>query len=67
MQLKNYEILKDLLEEFQQELSEVEDQIEQNKQHIRVADVYLSSYINLESEDHKVFSPRDNSSQMDKT
>lgn len=65
MQLKNYKILKDLLEEFQQELSEVEDQIEQNKQHIKVAEVYLSSYINAESDDHKVFSPRDNSSKAD--
>lgn len=65
MQLKDYEILKNLLEEFQQELSEVEDQIEQNKQHIKVAEVYLSSYINSVSDDHKFFSPRDNSSRTD--
>lgn len=65
MRLKDYEILKELLEEFQQELSEVEDQIEQNRQHIKVAEVYLSAYINSESDDYKVFSPRDNSSRID--
>lgn len=64
MRLKDYEILKDLLEEFQRELSDIENRIEHNKQHINVAEVYLSSYFNSESDDHKVFSPRDNSLQM---
>lgn len=65
MRLKDYEILSDLLEELQQELSDVEDQIQVNEQGIKAAEVYVASYADLESEDRRVFSPRDNFSQTE--
>lgn len=62
MQLKDYEILKELLDEFQQELSEVDDRLQKNEQEMKVAEVYLASYVDSKSEDQKIFSPREDSS-----
>lgn len=62
MQLKDYEILKELLDEFQQELSEVDDRLQKNEQEMKVAEVYLASCVDSKSEDQKIFSPREDSS-----
>jgi len=56
--LENYQILDELLEEFRQEKTEIDMEIEYNDRYIKRADVVLKEFKNLESEDYKVFSPR---------
>ena len=57
MIIHSYNILKNLLEEMQQELQELDKQIEFNVLCIREADIYVKGFQDAESEDFKVFSP----------
>lgn len=54
----DYDILKNLLNDFQLELNDLDDQIEYNRRCIKEADTYIKSFLNTESEDFKIFSPR---------
>lgn len=55
----NYQILKDMLDDFNQEYMKLQEQINNNMLEIKEADYYEQSFLQKEDLDYKVFSPRD--------
>lgn len=58
MYIDDYNTLMELLKDFRSELSELKTQLEYNDRCIREADAYVSSFLDSEPEDFKIFSPR---------
>ena len=58
MMLDDYNSLNEIWIELSQEVTELETQIQYNLRCIREAEAYLNTYLNSETEDYKVFSPR---------
>lgn len=58
MNIDDYNALNDMLRDFRSELNELSIQLQYNRRCIKEADVYAKSFIDSESEDFKVFSPR---------
>ena len=60
MNLDNYNILKGIVKELRRELTELENEIQYNLRCMKEADIYVHSFLDEESADFKVFSPRNN-------
>lgn len=58
MILDNYNILNEILRELRQEMSDLEERLQYNLRCIKEAETYAKSFIESESDDYKVFSPR---------
>ncbi len=58
MNTQNYELLKDMLNEYRLELCDIESQIKNNSLKIQETDYYVASMLQEETEDFKIFSPR---------
>lgn len=58
MNLTNYEMLAELLQEFQQENNALQRQIDEKLIKIQEADCYIQSILNKDDVDFKIFSPR---------
>lgn len=58
MILDDYNSLNEIWNELSQEASEIETQIQYNLRCIREAEAYVDTFLNSETEDYKVFSPR---------
>ena len=58
MNFDDYNTIEKILQEMRQELNELDDKMKYNLQCIKEADVYAHLFIDAESEDYKMFSPR---------
>lgn len=58
MKREDYNELKKILTEFQQEIEQITDKMESHRERIRDIDARLKVYHDAEPEDFKVFSPR---------
>ena len=58
MRFEDYDMLSSILNEFCREKSDLEVQIEHNLKCMKMADVYMDSYVDSLSDDFKIFSPR---------
>lgn len=56
--MDDYDALREMIEEFQQEAADMESRIRLNIRNIREAEAYLKVYLDSEPDDVKVFSPR---------
>ena len=58
MKWNNYIVLNKLLKELKNEKQELDEQIKINSRCMKEADVYIDSFLSGESEDYRLFSPR---------
>lgn len=58
MSLNDYAALSELLNEIRKEKEKVDAELQSNLSSIRAEEIYAQNFINSESEDYKVFSPR---------
>lgn len=58
MNLDDYNIVNDIVKELRQELKELENEILYNLRCMKEADTYVHTFLDTESVDYKVFSPR---------
>lgn len=58
MNLNDYIVLSELLNEIRKEREEVDAELQNNLSSIRAEEIYVQNFMDSESEDYKVFSPR---------
>ena len=58
MNLDDYALLSELLNDIKKERKEVDAELQSNLSSIRAEDIYAQNFMDSESEDYKVFSPR---------
>ena len=62
MNLDDYNVLTGIVNELRLELSELENEIQYNLRCIKEADIYVNTIRNSDSEEYKIFSPRNSES-----